>query len=125
MVGFSLSYKFLSSFTLGNDGWIRLRKTHYYLYASVHSCCRKLCTLVAKFCVFLFTENCALLIASYKGFRMAQYIANKSNYGYFRKMFASVFYLYTRQIRKLMKIIEEILPIRNLDDIRRNALGFR
>jgi len=31
----------------------------------VHSCCRKLCTVVAKFCVFLFTENCALLIASY------------------------------------------------------------
>ena len=36
----------------------------------VHSCCRKLCTVVAKFCVFLFTENCALLIASYSSFRI-------------------------------------------------------
>jgi hypothetical protein len=26
---------------------------------------RKLCTIVAKFCVFLFTENCALLFTDY------------------------------------------------------------
>jgi len=26
---------------------------------------RKLCTIVTKFCVFLFTENCALLFTDY------------------------------------------------------------
>jgi hypothetical protein len=40
----------------------------------VHSCCRKLCTVVAKLCVFLFTENCALLIASYRSIAVSDTI---------------------------------------------------
>jgi hypothetical protein len=33
---------------------------------------RKLCTIVTKFCVFLFTENCALLFTDYK--KLADYL---------------------------------------------------
>ncbi len=58
---------------------------------------RKLCTIVTKFCVFLFTENCALLFTDYTYPSFTLYGAAKAAVIYFAKAFSSD--LLSRKIR--------------------------